>query len=293
MRYLWTRCLWAVAACLAVGGVPSVSTGEEAVHFARRSATVGDVARQSVEFRLQMELQYLQGGQETPAESTEIVRRQSRILKVLEIGASEVTAARVNFVNATQEIRESGGTPQALPAPISGKTYDVARQDDTLQITDDGGAIPPFAEYELVAAAMASIGRPNPLAEYLGGRTVRVGETLTLPKELARLFFEAAENVDDIQRFELILRGRRDIENRSCGVFDMRLDAQSRGNSTMQMQIEGRLVVDTASCRVMDIRVVGPVVMRETRGPVGGQYEVWGQGKLQVAMAASYDDATQ
>ena len=71
-----------IAIGLATWTLGPIAAGQEGIQFSRRESLVGDVMRQSVEFRLQMALEYAHSGQATPPESTVLTRRQSRILEV-------------------------------------------------------------------------------------------------------------------------------------------------------------------------------------------------------------------
>jgi len=75
-----------------------------------------------------------------------------------------------------------------------------------LIVTDEAGNRPTSEECDIVIAQMDMIGRPNPLAQFLAGREVKVGESFELPKDVASKVFNLGDKFGEVTRFELTLK---------------------------------------------------------------------------------------
>ena len=190
-----------------------------------------------------------------------------------------------------------GKSPDAnppVPQPVQGKAYRCRREpgdDGKLIVADSDGAIPPLDEFEIVAQGMEMVGRPNPLAEFLAGRSVAVGQTLPLPKDVADRLFGIGERFGDVSRFDLTLQEVRTENGRACAVFRASVDAASNNSSQMRMQVEGPLVIEIASCRAVRTKLSGPIAMTESRGTYSTAYQLISTGHLTIAIDAAYRDA--
>ena len=99
-------------------------------------------------------------------------------------------------------------------------------------------------EYEIVSQSMEMVGRPNPLADFLAGRTVAIGETLTLPDEAAGRLFNLGERFGEVNRFDLTLpRNVRRRRRRPAQYSRRTIDAASNDSSQMRLEVEGPLVI--------------------------------------------------
>jgi hypothetical protein len=136
---------------------------------------------------------------------------------------------------------------------------------------------------------MEMVGRANPLAAFLHGRTIAIGETVELPKEVADRVFNLSSKFGKVSRFDLTLQKLTPDSTRA--VFLARVDAGSNDASQMRLQVEGPIVVDIASCRAAQTSLVGPIGMSETRGSYSTTYQVIGTGRLQMSIASQYRDA--
>ena len=86
--------------------------------------------------------------------------------------------------------------PTLSSQPVQGKTYICKRElgeNGELVVTDEAGNRPPTDEYEIVAQQMQMVGRPNPLAQFLAGRTIAVGEKVELPSAVASQVFNLGD----------------------------------------------------------------------------------------------------
>jgi len=136
---------------------------------------------------------------------------------------------------------------------------------------------------------MEMVGRPNPLAQFLAGRTVAVGDTISLPKEIANSVFNLSDKFGEVARFDLKLQ--KLSADGATAVFLARVEAASNDASQMRLDVEGPIVVDIGSCRAVQTSLAGPIGMSETRGSYSTSYQVLGTGRLQMNIASAYRDA--
>jgi hypothetical protein len=269
----------------------------QTIQFARRAPQVGDQHEQSLTFDLELH-QIMRQGQKVIEQAEMTTRRvQRRQVTTTEVGAGTSTAAVVRYPEATIQII-TAATPDELKTltaptssqPVQGKAYRCRRQDGSLDITDEQGKMPPLDEYKTVAQNMASLGRVNPLAEYLASRTLSVGEKVTLPGELGDRLLGLGEELGHVTRFDLTLTGVRVVDGAACAVFTASIDAASTGASQMRMQVDGPLVVQASGCRAVEAHLSGPFGLSETRGSLTEQYQMSGTGRIAVGIRTVYRD---
>ncbi|HEX3600935.1 MAG TPA: hypothetical protein VHU84_12375, partial [Lacipirellulaceae bacterium] len=183
---------------------------------------------------------------------------------------------------------------QPASQPVQGKTYLCRREpgeNGKLIVTDEAGNPPPTDELDIVAPQMDMVGRPNPLGEFLGGRTVAVGDKLELPRELANKVFNLGEKFGKVTHFTLILKNVCVENGVQCAEFSANVEAASSGASQMLLQVQGPLAVQVDTCRAVRVDVNGPIGMSESRGSYSTAYQVIGTGHLQTSIAAVYREA--
>jgi hypothetical protein len=182
------------------------------------------------------------------------------------------------------------------PQPVEGKTYHCRREggeDGKLIITDADGNVPPKAEYQIVSEHMEMVGRANPLAEFLAGRSIAIGETLELPQHAADRLFNLGERFGKVDRFDLTLRETIDDGGIASAVFLARVEAASSGSAQMRLQVEGPLVVQIDSCRAVRVELSGPIALAESRGSYSIAHHVIGTGQLSMSIVSVYGDQSR
>jgi hypothetical protein len=189
---------------------------------------------------------------------------------------AEETIANIDEAPNVDEAASFGGTrndarkPQSVQQPVVGKTYRVERLRGGLSIFDEEGEVPPQDEFQIVWHNMESFGKPNPLADFLAGQTVAVGQTIDLPTAAAMTLLAFGEDVVAVEQFSLTLAEVHEIDGRKRAVFGAFVSSRSHGRNQMGMQVEGKLIVDAATCRVLSLDLVS------------------GRGKIQVVMRGEF-----
>lgn len=260
-------------------------TSGASYRFQRRPPQVGDAVTQDLHFEMNLVVKLTQSQQTIHTSDRGVDRRQRRRIAVTDVAQGRVRQARVQFIRSQQVVIDGNAPPLQVKQPVEGKSYLVTRRPDgKLQITDRTGGRPPEAEWEIVAQAMDAIGRPNPLAALLDRRSIAIGQTLTLPKELASNAIGFREAVGEVSRFALTLVTAKSVGERMCGVFDVEIDALSPTDEGQTLAIGGRFQIETDTCRIAAIDLTCPVTIQQQRGPEGGKFNVEGRGTLQVSM---------
>jgi hypothetical protein len=180
-----------------------------------------------------------------------------------------------------------------ISSPVLGKSYRCQRDGEKLIVTDEAGKVPPPAELEIVLSDLEGVGRQSPLAEFLTGRTVAVGETVSPPLDLADRLLGLRDQFGKLTRFDLTLREVRTEEGVQCAVFQASIEAASRDSSQLHLQVAGPLVVQIDSCRAVRTNLAGPIAMSESRGSHSAAFQLISTGKLSMNIASTYRDAVR
>jgi hypothetical protein len=278
--------IYPLTICLLVGA--SSADGRETVRFQKRPAQVGDALRHSVDCELQADLVIRHGNQVVDSERQGLRKEQRRTLTLLSVAKQGPARARLIYHAASKTARRADEPPQREEEAVAGKSYLVARNGDELHIRNAEGEIPSPPELAIVQANMQTFGLPNPLAEFLDGKTFAVGETVELPEDVAKELMGLAGQVGEITRFSMTLVSTERVDDAPCAVFDTLLQASAEDHGTMTLLMKGRLVIQVLTCRTVAITMDGPVAISETRGPPQGQFIVSTQGQLNVAVRAQY-----
>ena len=277
---------------------PSLGDVPEIVTFARHDAHKGDEAEQTIGLDLRMTMTMRQANEVVGKNQTTVRTNQKRLITTTAVDNGRAVAIRLQYPIATKQelILEgpAGEPPAAVSQPVQGKTYLCRREpgeNGKLVITDEAGNRPPTDEYDIVDQQMQMVGRGNPLAQYLAGRQMTVGEKIELPTAVASQLFNLGDKFGKVSRFTLALERVEEEGGQPYAVFHANVDAVSAAATQMRLEVEGPLVVDIATCRAQKISLTGPIGMSETRGSYSTAYQIIGTGKLQMSIASAYRDA--
>jgi hypothetical protein len=286
----------------------AAAAAPQTVEFGRQGPHIGDQVEQRIALEMRLATSLRQDDKLLEKNDTTMRNTQRRAVTTTEVLDGRTQAVLVRYPEATKQMAigpdankaPTDGKPpetknsEPVSQPVEGKAYRCRREpgeDGKLIVTDADGMLPPIEEFTIVAQSMEMVGRPNPLAEFLAGRKVAVGETLPLPKNVADRLFGIGERFGDVSRFDLTLEEVRTENGRSCAAFRASVDAGSTKSSQMRMQVEGPLVIDVASCRAVRTKLTGPIAMTESRGTYSTAYQLISTGHLTIAIDAAYRDA--
>lgn len=284
------------------------SASRQTVRFGRRAVHVGDQMEQTLGLEVRLSM-IMRRANELVGKNQNVTRsNQRRVIKTTAVDAGRVMAVTVSYPESTKQVvgppdpvapavpNASNASVESPPKaqPVQGKTYHCLREpgeNGKLVVTDEAGNTPPSEEIEIVTQQMEMVGRENPFAEFLAGRTIAVGDKIELPKDLATQIFTLGDKFGEVTRFTLTLQKLQPEGGANCAVFQASVEAASSDSSQMRMQLEGQLVVQIDTCRAVRIGLVGPLGMSETRGSYSTAYQVIGTGRVQVAIASTFREA--
>lgn len=261
-------------------------TPSNSLTFATEPAQVGQRVTQSIEARFELTSRARRGNTILQQSKNVATSNQERDIVTTAVEQGTRTAATVHYQLAKKELesdnKQVGGPQQEA---VSGKTYHCLRDGEKLVITTSEGAIPTVEEYNFIAKHMDTLGRPNPLAQFLTGKQVTVGQKLTLPNEVAAELLGFDESLGSVTSFDLALEAVEVHNGSRCGVFRSEIQLSSSDGSQMKMIVDGRLTIDAITCRAVSAKFSGPLGMTERQGDV----QVDGVGNLRVAIKSQYD----
>jgi hypothetical protein len=267
------------------------------VRFSRRAPQLGDQIEQTVSQDMSLTTVWRQGNQVASTTATSVRNHQRRLIATTDVEDGRAVAATLKYLEATKQAVDSEKPASAVPGaspqtqPVAGKTYLCRREGDKLVVTDEQGNIPPPAEFEIVTNHMEAIGRPNPLGEFLDGRTVAIGETLSLPLDVAGRLLGLSGEFGQLTRFDLTLREVRSENGAECAEFQARIEAASNDSSQMRLHVAGPLVVQVTTCRAIHSKFRGPIALSESRGSYSSRFQLISTGQLEMNLASTYRDA--
>lgn len=273
-----------VARCALLAGLIFCTTASgQLVQFNHRAAKANDTAVQTIQCDLDAERTIRQHNQMVDTSKQRLQRNQQRLVTVLETLQGTAARARVKYVkSATRVITEKNQNIDARQ-PVEGNTYLVARRGEALFFATENGEPISDEEDKILRAQFETFGKPNPLANFLHGKRLAIGESLAVPDEVARELLGLTGNQGKTDRLVLKLTGVKSLAGVPCAVFETRLRSHS-DESSLTLLMKGEIIIDPSTCRTHAIRLQGPVAISERRGPSLGRYTVSTNGTLQVTV---------
>lgn len=261
---------------------------EQQITFHCEMVPVGRQTNQDVRLNANMTSRIKSAGQETLKARQIDYTLQRRTVTVLAAEPTFVTKARVLFDQALQKQgRIEENQPQWIPQPVDGKDYYVSRPHEKLVITAPDGSIPSEVECKIVEHSMRSVGRPNPIAIFLHERTVRIGETIVMPAELASQLLGSTDGMEGTQEMPIQLVDITDIDGMPCGTFTAQYRRVTYNGARTSSTLSGQIAVQTNTCQVVSVQFKGPITFRKNRS-FGGQQKIFESvGTISIAMKSN------
>jgi hypothetical protein len=262
-----------------------------AVRFAQRETQVGDQATQRFGLELAVDTKIVQSGQVAHESSATMRRQQQRTIEVLEVVAGRAVKARATFDVSRRKSPEQVESEEFAPLAIEGKSYLMSRDGDKLSVTRLDGTIPPLEEYKLVSESLESIGQPNPLAQVLAGRELRVGQRVLVPREMAQsLLGFGSPELARVHRFELTLNRLAPLVDGAepTALFGVVIEVRPEDADDYAVNLAGEMAVEPATCRLASVDLAGPVHVSTIERTAMGIYQYTMSGRLSVAIRSQF-----
>lgn len=230
---------------------------ENAVEFNYRLPQVGGKSVYDVQFDVDVEATIQRNGQ-TPSKVRQTLKKnQTREITILKTIADRASKIQIHFLTAREAIARGNDAPSEQTQAIEGKHYLVERVGAGLVITDPQGNAVSDNEKILVAMSTESVGRRNQLARFLHGRSVQIGETLELPKETAAELLGMSQSRGDAQNVAITLAKSSRTDGMHLAEFVTLIGVKMASGASMN--IEGKMVIDADTCRMVSAEFTGPI----------------------------------
>jgi len=273
---------------LACGSTSSAQEPSSSVEFAQRPAEVGDRVVQDLEIQLELNTTITQAGQIASQDQQLVRRRQERLIEVEQVVEGRVQRAQVAFRLSREQSPKNDDPTELATQPVEGKIYFVTRDNDRMLVTDPQGAIPPEPEYEIVINNLKTLGQHNPLAKFLVGCRIAVGEQLQLPREIAEELLGFGDQLGRVEKFQLELMEVKPIDDQPCAIFRATIASQGRQDGQMQINVSGTLTVQTTTCRTVGAELTGPLKLSAIERTPGGSFQYDAAGDLRIGVHSRY-----
>lgn len=257
--------------------------GQEVVEFRNRPAEIQDQVTQSIECHLNAERAIRQHKQVIDKSKQQFRRDQVRTVRVLQVSNGNATQALIQYEKSSTKIAVENGRVVEANQPVAGKTYLVERKQQELIIRSEKGLAVSEEEDQILRTQLQTFGLPNPLAQFLNGKRIRIGQSVDVPEEVARELLGLTGNNGKTDKLALRLSGMRSVSGTNCAVFETLLKSHS-DESSISLLMKGELLIDPATCHTKTIELEGPVAISELRGPPEGRFMVSTNGSLKVAV---------
>jgi hypothetical protein len=253
------------------------------VAFAPATTNVGERVLQRVGMELNLKTVIKQDGKVAHDGTTSLRRRQERTIEVLEVVEGRARKAKVTYTLSRVMSPENNEPTAEITQPVEGKTYLITREGERLLVTESDGSIPTQQEFELVVNSMDTFGQPNPLAEFLLSRQIRVGESVEIPQHIAGVMM-GLDSLGDVQKFELLLSEVKTINGKECAVFVATILAQGKPENPLKVEAGGNVVIELATCRTLEATLTGPLALQS----IDQKTEYSATGDLLLAIRSQY-----
>lgn len=262
------------------------------VRFRQTPAVAGDRVTQTLNVDLGLTTTITQSGQTAHESQNRMRREQQRTIEVLEVAEGRATKAKVAFGVSRRQSPEGAKPEELVTQPIEGKSYLMVREGDRVKITDLKGATPPEEESRLVAESLENVGKPNPFASLLTERHITVSQRILVPRDVVQSLLGFDGPIGTVHRFELTLeKVEPATADRTSPVahFKAAIEVRPNAESPLSIVLNGAMEVETETCRLTAVKMVGPVQLSSIERTAGGIFQYSAGGELNLAIRSEYD----
>ncbi len=257
----------------------SATTFAEEVTFRHEPSQNGQRIWQHVTVFADTMTTYEQGGQKISQEHRYYTKEQIRRVTVLDARPGPDHRVQVLFEKAQETRTARGKAPKIKLQPVQGKTYIVQRVEDQLNVLDEGGRPADEQEASIVRESMQFVGRPNPLALFLHGRTVSVGESLLLPRDTAESLVGWKESFGSVDSVAITLK---ETDATGIAIFETQIEGRPVPELNNRTRMTGQLHITPEACRTVATHLKADLAVHETRGPQGHTFTVSHEGQSNI-----------
>ncbi len=208
--------------------------------------------------------------------------RETKRIRILAADDAVWSSAVVVYDRYEETDSRAGG---AKPGPVVGRAYRIDRGDSVRVRAEDSTLAISESERAFLAAEYRKRDMETKFSRLFRGRTMSVGDSLLLEKELAAPIFSDMKGANDVRAFTLRFREIRRAQETDCAVFGLSiLLAGGSGPLDMRLTLDGTLLVGIADGRVYGLDLSGPVEAHSTNA----ELPMSGRGTFTASRSARY-----
>ncbi|MSP15210.1 MAG: hypothetical protein EXR73_01130 [Myxococcales bacterium] len=271
-------------------GKPAPASRTAGVTFSEAALTVGARFEVTAAHTMKMSQSARVGGQEVQKTPWLSVSTAACTVTIDGAEATCATAATLVF-GACSEVAPDPVAPAAPePRAVSGKTFAAKRGEERFVVTGKEVDVAGDDKLEIDMLVDHLLGSA-PLAEVLAGKTLKKGDRVEVPLELAQACFTFFSGDADVTAFTPTLAQEPGAGTEAI-VFDatakMQLGAIGEGPVPITMEPADTWTIARSTCRLVGMAMKGPTTMNGSIDEGGMKMEMKGSGewKLDWSVAA-------
>jgi len=261
----------------------SVAAAADSIKFELQPVKKGAVRTVDEKFSMDLTIEVSVNGQVIQKANQKMAKNENRKDPALEINKEGMPSKlKTQYIEVSEE---ANGVSK--PAPHKGKTYIVTDDDKSVKVTDEQGQPVNGGESQAVSADFKDLGEVDKMSKFFNGKTVKVGEEVKVPDELARELMGAGQ--DDKMKVKKITFKLAKATS-EAGTFDVEIvfEGQPAPGMNMNMTLTGTMSV-TAGCWPAEAELKGSVNMKGGQATPNGKLDMKGNGPVTIKMKHTYE----
>ena len=261
-------------------GRPAPASRTDGVTFSEAALKVGARFEVTAAHTMKMSLSVLMGGQEVQKTAWLSVSTAACTVTIDSADATCATAATLVFGACSEVVADPVAPAAPEPRAVSGKTFTAKRGEERFVVTGKEVDVAGDAKLEIDMLVYHLLGSA-PLAELLAGKTLKKGDRVEIPLEVAQACFTFFSADAEVTAFTLTL-AQEPAAGTEAIVFDatakMQLGAIEEGPVPITMEPAGTWTIARSTCRVVGMAMKGPSTMSGSIDEGGMKTETKGSG---------------
>lgn len=259
--------------------LPPLELWGQAVEFAFKERSEGSERIESEKLTMAMDLTVKRDGEVIQSARQAFSKETLIVSTVLESRGGKPTKYKVHYKVARET---EMGLPQTTS--VHEKSYMVSPGEPKPEITYTSGKTPQDTEKDVVARDFRQIGKGNVLQGLLNGKTMKSGDTIDAPLDVAKRILggDVGTSGDfEAETITFTMTGTREVNGSPCAAFLARVVATrtSPAAAKMKLHLTGELLV-SSNCDPLLLDLKGTATIDSGQKAKPGQVEIKGKGPV-------------
>jgi hypothetical protein len=183
--------------------------------------------------------------------------KYSRSMTVMEMFGNDISRFKIAYSEWSSSSKNPEGET-INPGPELNRSYIVYRTDSVMSIDAEDEKPVSQEVRDVLMKELTKSDFSERMNKILDGRTMNIGDSLMIDKELAFTFLGKKGN--EVKSFVIKLTAVKNVAGVSCGVFNSDISlASESGQLQMEFGLRGEFVVGINNCRPYEMVLEGPV----------------------------------